>query len=128
MKLGVTLLTCHAGFEKGIAFYPARAPIFQLVAGRIERLLHRGRHPEGKGVANESAVEFFGRDTNDRVPDAIQDLGSANDVRIAVVTILPCPVTNHRDRMRVATFSFLRPKATTNDRPHPESIEIIRGN
>src|SRR5204862_179806 len=39
-----------------------------------------------------------------------------------------CSVTAHRHWMSVATFAFLRPKASTENRFYSKRIEIIRGN
>ena len=101
-----------AGFQKRVTFDPTRAAIFKFVTGRVERLLHRRRHPEIERIADEGAVKFFRRDTDDRVLNTVEVLRSADDVRIAVVSILPRSVADDCDRMRVtaASSSGLKPR------------------
>src|SRR5881409_578765 len=111
-KFRLSLLPRDSGFEKSITFNPARGPIFEFVAGVIERLLHRRRYPEVERVADERAVESFRRDADDGVLNAVHVLRLANDVRITFVTILPCRVTYDCDRMGVAT----------ENRPHAERV------
>src|SRR5262249_29543645 len=65
------------------------------------------------------------RDTDDRVLNAIQILSAANDVRVAVITILPGSVTDHRHRMRIAPCAFFWNEPAAENRFHPERIEII---
>src|SRR5205807_6010089 len=125
VKLSISLLTRHAGFEKGVAFDPTRAPVFQLVTGRVERLLHGGRHPKAERIANKGAVKFFRRDADDRVLNPIKDLSSANDVRIAAIAIFPRLITDHRDWMRVTPRAFFRFEPAAENRLHPERVEII---
>src|SRR5205807_1194327 len=125
VKLSISLLTRHAGFEKGVAFDPTRAPVFQLVTGRVERLLHGGRHPKAEGIANKGAVKSFRCDADDRVLNAIKDLSSANDVRVAAVTIFPRLITDHRHWMRVAPCAFFRSESAAENRLDPECVEII---
>src|SRR5262249_11047768 len=67
----------------------------------------------------------FRRDSNDRVLNAIQILGTANDIGIAMITILPGPITDHRHWMRVAPGAFLWTKSTAENRLHSERVEII---
>src|SRR5438105_2523 len=125
MKLSVRLLPRDAGFEKSVAFDPTRAPVFQLVTRRVERLLHGGWHPKTKRIANKGAVKFFRRDADDRMLNAIKDLSSANDVRVAAITFLPCPIADHRDWMRIAPRAFFRSEPAAENRLHPERVEII---
>ena len=70
-------------------------------------------------------MKFFRCDANNRVLNAIQILRSADDVRIAAVTILPSPITDHGHRVRIATFTFLRSEAATENRFYSERVEII---
>src|SRR5215467_3416423 len=99
VKLSVRLLTCYAGFEKRVAFDPTRTAVFELVTRRIERLLHRDRHPKTERISDEGAVKFFRRDADDRVLNPVEILRSADDVRIAAVTILPRSISDHGHRM-----------------------------
>ncbi len=112
-------------FEKCISFDPTRSAVFQLVTG-VESLLHRDRNPKTEGISDEGAVKFFRRDADDRVLNPVEILRSADDVRIAAVTILPRPVSDHRHGMRLATFTFLRCEAAPENGLYSERVEIIR--
>src|SRR5436190_15443656 len=127
-KLGLPLLSRHTGFEKCVTFNPARAAIFEFVAGTVEGFLHRRRHPKVERVADKRAVKFLPRDANDRVLNSVKILRFANDIRIAFVTVLPRQVTNHRDRVRVSAAALFRSKSAAQNRSNPERVEIIRGN
>src|SRR5205814_7783415 len=111
----------------GVAFDPTRAPVFQLVAGRVEGLLHGGRHPKAERITNKGAVKFFGRDADDRVLDAVQNLRSTDYVRIAAIPFLPRSITDHCDWMRIAPRPFFRSESAPQDRLHSERVEIVGG-
>ena len=51
----------------------------------------------------------------------------ADDVRIALVTILPGHVTDDCDRMRVTSGAFFGSKSATENRSNAQRVEIIRG-
>src|SRR2546429_5786190 len=106
VQLGLCLLPSYAGFEKRVTFYPTRAAIFHFVSGRVERLLHRRRHPKVERIANECAVKFFRRDANDGMLNAVHVLRLADDFRIIFVTVLPGQVTNYRYLGRILAVSF----------------------
>src|SRR5262249_45309028 len=125
VELSVRLLTRHPGFEERVAFYPTLAAIFQFVAGRVERLLHRRWHPKTKIISDERAVKSFRGDPDDRVLNAVQHLSSADDVRVAFVTIFPRLIADHGHWMCVATFAFLRSEAAAENWSHAERVEII---
>ena len=89
VEFSLRLLTSDAWFQKRVTLNPARAAVFEFVAGGIKCLLHRRRHPEVEGVSDEGAVEFFRRDANDRVLHTVEELRFADDVRVALVPVLP---------------------------------------
>ena len=124
VKLSVRLLARNARFKKCVAFDPTRTPIFQLVTG-VECLLHGNRHPKTEVISDEGAVKFFRRDADDRVLNPVEILRSADDIRIATVTILPGLITDHGHWMRVATFTFLGPEPAPQNRFYSERVEII---
>src|SRR5207237_10313572 len=84
-------------------------------------------HPEVERIADERAVEFFRRDADDGVLDAVHKLRFSNDVGIAFVTIFPRHVTDDCDRVRVASGAFFRSESAAEDWSYAERVEIIRG-
>ena len=72
-------------------------------------------------------MKSFRCDADDRVLNAIKDLSSANDVRVAAVTIFPRLITDHRHWMRVAPCAFFRSESAAENRLDPECVEIICG-
>ncbi len=117
-----------AWFQEHEALEGTGTAIFQLVAGRIESFLHRQRHPELKRSSDEGAGECFRRDADDGVLDAIQILRLADDLRVALVTILPHLIADYCDRMGVAPHALFRPEATAQDWAHAERIKVVRRN
>src|SRR5262249_44982993 len=87
---------------------------------------HGDGHPETKVISNEGAVKFFRGDADDRVLNPVEILRSADDVRIAAVTILPGSIPDHGHRMRIATFTFLRSEAAPENRSPSERVEVLR--
>ena len=96
-----------------------------MVAGRIERLLHRKRDPKVERVADKSAMKFLRGDANDRMLHAVQVLRSADDVWVGPVTILPRSVADHHHRMRVAPFTLFGSEAAAENRFYSKRVEII---
>src|SRR5438477_13042973 len=123
-KLGLRLLPRDAGFEECVTFNPARAAVFELVAGSVECFLHRRRHPKVERVADKRAVKFLRRDANDRVLNSVKILRLANDIRIAFVTDFPRQATNHCDWVRVSATAFFLSKSTAKNQSNPERVEV----
>src|SRR6202011_2087933 len=94
-------------------------------ASRVERLLHRRRHPKTKRVTDERTVKLFRRDTDDRVLNTIQVLRSTDDVWIELIAIFPGSITDHRHRMRVSARAFFGAKAAAENRSDAERVEIV---
>src|SRR5438067_11505313 len=71
-------------------------------------------------------MEPFRRDADDRMLNAVQNLGSPDNGRIEIVAIFPGPISDHRDGMRIASSSFFGSKSATEEWFHSECVEIIR--
>src|SRR5262249_17985201 len=123
--LGLGLRPGDAWLESDESLDPARAPILQLVSGRVEQLLHRGRDPELHRPAHESSVEVPRSNADDRVRQAIEQLSLAYYTRISVESLFPQLITDHRDRVRVASEILRGFEAAPENRPNSERLKIV---
>ena len=108
--------------------YPSiqRAPrVFELVASGFEDFFHRCGDPELERVADEGSQETFGRDADDRMLHTIEELCPADDIRIAMVAILPGLIADHRSRMGVATYVVAAFEEASHHRADAERLEVV---
>ena len=115
----------QSGLQLGKALDPSGPAILQLVFAARKQRLHRSRRPKLERVAHARAVESFGCYADNRVLHAVQQLCSAEDVRVSAIPLLPCLVGDHRDRMRIVPNLFFRPEAAAQKRMNTERIEIV---
>ena len=71
-------------------------------------------------------MEPFRRDADDRMLNAVQNLGSSDNGRIEIVAIFPGLISDHRHGMRIASSSFFGSKSATEDWFYSECVELIR--
>src|SRR5579862_669021 len=123
--LRLPLFQTDSRLQTGKAFNPKTASIFQLISARHESFLHRYRHPELNRPADKCAIETFGRNTDNRVWQAVEELHSADDVRVSAETLFPHPIADHRDRMRITSVILAALKASPENGVHSERFKII---
>jgi hypothetical protein len=114
-----------AGLQECEPFDPARAAVLELVAASIERSFHRRRDPVLKLVADERPEEASRHDADDRVGNAVQSLGLADDLGVAAIPVLPCLVADHGDRMSVVSDVLIGLERAAEDRANAESLEVV---
>ena len=115
-----------AGFQEDETFEGASVTILQFAAGGVESFLHRNRHPELKRNSDEGSVKVFRSDANDCVLQAVQILRLSDDLRVALVTVLPRLMADHGHGMSVASHAFFRRERATQRRTHAECFKIVR--
>ena len=87
---------------------------------RLDDVVHRHRHPDGRAAAEESPGESPRRDADDRERRPVQRQRPPDDGGIAAQAALPEAMADDRDRRRPAILSGRKPRPSEGCAPSSE--------